>query len=285
MATDYQKTITTHLADYKSKSSRLKSRPDGTFRPKKYPHILEQTDLKYNLIDDVLISSIVSIQQTNGTPQLVQLSDKKHIHLHQFAHHLNSSQMMCINFFAPLLKPEWQDVLLELTGVPRVEGDSIATYDFEHIENTEEKTNFDFFIKTKQGLKIFFEIKYTEQEFSRTSSAVAASKASRWVKMYQKKVTTNPYYSGLDEAGFYEDYQIYRNLYYAASPSDYVIFVVPRGNQPLTDQLGKHQIGTAFKDNAKILYWEDLVTETLQKVSRNSAMTKYFDEFQAKYNL
>ena len=191
--------------------------------------------------------------------------------------------MMCINYFAPLLKLGWQDVLLELTGVPKAKGDSIATYDFEHIENTEEKTNFDFFIRTKQGLKIFFEIKYTEQEFSKPSSAVAASKASRWANIYQPMVGRNPHYAGLNEAGLYKDYQIYRNLYYAATPSDYVIFVVPRGNQPLTDQLGKHQIGTTFKDNAKILHWEDLVDATVQKVSNDRDMADYYQTFREKY--
>ena len=102
------------------------------------------------------------------------------IHLHQYAHHLNSSQIMCYNFFRPLIqdydiqtkmyKPT--DSLVNLIGtlIKTNIDKANALCNFEYIPKGKEHTNFDFYL-IDRDIEVFFEIKYTEQEFSSASSA------------------------------------------------------------------------------------------------------------------
>lgn len=93
--------------------------------------------------------------------------------LHQFAHHLNSSQIMCYNFFRPQLGDNKQvkEPLIKLLrdiGVFFNETYEYAEAEFEYEDEKSKepyrKTNFDFFVKMGET-KVYFEIKYTENGF------------------------------------------------------------------------------------------------------------------------
>ncbi len=281
----YQDTIKDHLEIYKKSNSVLCNLPDGTFRgkPKKYPHILETHDIIHNLIDGLLIKPAIDVTQVGNITTLTQ-NTNNNIHLHQYAHHLNSSQMMCINFFAPFISRNQSATLLKLLGMPNPHC-GISEFEFEHIEGTREKTNFDFFLKTNDGRKVFFEIKYTEQEFSRSTKANKDSKKRRWNEIYSLATANNPHFKGLVEDDFYRDYQIYRNLFYVANPSDFVFFIVPKANTALVEQLKDLHISSTLKGNTKFLFWEDLNFAAVQEYKSNKSLHDYFVKFGEKYML
>lgn len=82
----------------------------------------------------------------------VSVINPKQIHLHQYAHHLNSSQIMCYNFFRPLMdnfdgkmyapKAELIKLVGKLIDEEITRKDSLCN--FEYIDNSGETTNFDF---------------------------------------------------------------------------------------------------------------------------------------------
>ena len=284
---NYQKNVIDHLNNYKKTNPTLCNLQDGSFRKglKKYPHILEPKHIDCNLIDPKLISNVITIQQVNNTTQINQKAtagNAKGIHLHQFANHLNSSQMLCINFFAPFFAHQQTQVLLKVLGLTNLSV-GISEFEFEHIENGKERTNFDFYFKTDDGRKIYFEIKYTEQEFSRSTNATNASKTQRWNAIYSKATAANPHFKGINVDKFYKNYQILRNLFYAKSPSDFVFFIVPQGNHRLVEQLEDRGVTETLSHNAKVLFWENLITDCIQEFSNDKKLSGYFMKFKQKY--
>ena len=66
---------------------------DGNWRGKFYPHILPKEKKDLNIIEGI---------RNDFWPYL----NKTDIKLHQYFHHLNSSQALCFNLFFPLIKNE-----------------------------------------------------------------------------------------------------------------------------------------------------------------------------------
>ena len=108
----------------------------------------------------------------------VPLIDSDTIHLHQYAHHLNSSQIMCYNFFRPMIEGfdgvmyHPKDALIKLFGMEVDEEleHKNAVCNFEYIDKSKDNTNFDFYFKSNQ-IEVFCEIKYTEEGFAKSSRA------------------------------------------------------------------------------------------------------------------
>ena len=99
--------------------------------------------------------------------------------LHQYVHHLNSSQLLCMMFFQPMVKDKTKLVQFvnSILGISISEN---ATCSFEYTENHApyifkisgneeyEGTCFDFHIKDG-STEIFFEIKLTESGFGKAT--------------------------------------------------------------------------------------------------------------------
>ena len=161
-------------------------------------------------------------------------SPRRGIKLHRCAHHLNSSQIFCINLFYPLMQnPKCFSMLLADFGV-RLRGD-IALMEFEYTPDGFQHTNFDFFAETKIGERVFCEFKYTECGFGRPSE----SSMKEWDRpigfSYKKQIEKSIFAKqlGLKET-FFANYQINRNLAYVKGENDYVIFLYPHENESLT---------------------------------------------------
>lgn len=84
---------------------------------------------------------------------------------------------------------------------------------------------------------------------------------------------------------FYQHYQIHRNIAYAESIIDYVLFLSPRENYHLNND--RAYIDKFAQDhstsNIKNIYWEDLLDSTLDVVSNNAGALEYFRQFKYKY--
>jgi hypothetical protein len=195
------------------------------------------------------------------------------IHLHQYAHHLNSSQIMCYNFFRPLIesydgkmyKPK--DSLLNLIGMEidqEIEPHG-AVCNFEYIDDSAENTNFDFYFK-KEDVEVFFEIKYTEREFSQKSSA--KDPHAQYESIYKPMIeNTKELFIGetISEQDFNNEYyQLARNSIRATSADKHVFFVCPKEHEELINQFVEFSdkyLTEKGKERIKLITWEDLVQD------------------------
>ena len=124
----------------------------GSFQGKGcYPHILifkecaSRTQKRKNKYDVVCEKNIL--------PGV--LTDKYTIKdMHKFAHHLNSSQVLCYNFFRPLitLNNTPTDELSQLLGEQGIIISGSAICSFEYCPDKQERTQFDFHISSTKAV-------------------------------------------------------------------------------------------------------------------------------------
>ena len=202
----FKKRVTDNLALFNTKWGA------GSFNGKgQYPYIAR-------IEDENRLSVILDIIDSDGVPG--DLYQKPH----RYAHHLNSSQVMCYEFFRPLMTPDpehkyWglaDNSLVEFVrdkiGV-RINKGAICRFEYEDDKTNclfksftggkgqGEKSQFDFFIKDGET-EIFFEIKYTESTFGKwPSDRRAISRQSvlnhcTYIeKGYKKMLSMNPFFT------------------------------------------------------------------------------------------
>ena len=195
------------------------------------------------------------------------------------AHHLNSSQMFCINFFQPLRKSR-KDVLgalLRTWGIG-LKGRIVQT-GFEKVLSTREDMHFDFYVETDLCERVFFEIKYTENCFSSVSFDGARA------EFYRKWLSYSSYLADLPINELETHYQIYRNISYVRSSCDYVVFLFPHGNELLKKEM--NQIGKkVLMKNVKWVNAEEIVshlTEVFKNVKSSPRILKHYQELVRRY--
>lgn len=200
-------------------------------------------------------------------------------HLHRYAHHLNSSQLLCLMFFGKLT--EKKDGVLKVTqamadfiknafGIEIKVGaecqfeytEKEAPYLFDANKDGEiigkyEGTSFDFHINDG-SVEVYFEIKFTEDGFKKEKGVDDKrhkAKATKYLEIapqfFKEKVST--------PEEFLKQYQIYRNIIRAIDSNKHVIFISD-GNNPSTtrdvEEIKKHH----FPDNVKFVEWQDLIS-------------------------
>lgn len=247
-----------HLAKYKC--SVLNTTECGYWEGNKkyYSYILPNDKFEKNIIrgkfGDILINMFHSS------------SMKKHLGFH----HLNSSQALAFNLFAPAIYEEKLDLILKHIDFDDVVDES----EFEHIEDKKEFTNFDFYIKGRDR-KYFFEVKYTEGNFG--SVADDDSHKEKYEKLYKNDLKN---ISEISKKSFFEKYQLWRNILYSKN-SDVVIFVIPRFRTDLSKEIDI-AIKSLKKDNlVKVLYIDEICSlfSSLEDVKLKS----HYEEFKRKY--
>lgn len=151
MSNKYTENRKKHLEEYADKNDLPVG---GSFRNKTYGHILDisKSEIEeYNFLSDMKFDL---------------LPEEK---IHMYAHHLNSSQVLCYNYFRPILnddrtpKQELIDILKDKHIA--ISKNAICTFEYKSPNYEEQGTVFDFHIKD-EDVEIFFEIKYTEDGFS-----------------------------------------------------------------------------------------------------------------------
>jgi len=249
--------------------------PRGTWHEKEYKHICR--NLEDNFIDGKYPV------KCNVKGNLCE----KDIKYHQYASHLNSSQVMCISFFKKFFeKSAYEKILLEIfrrTGTDILSGAGIKDAIFEYEPDRAERTNFDFYIGLDDGRKISMEIKYTESEFGGISPDDKDPEKyhNKWENIYQAMVAANPYID-CDEQNFYDNYQINRNIVYAKE-GDIVIFLTPKANNSSGIVEGRNYIDELGNCNVRNLYWEDIVRELLDIIKDLPELNAYYTKFYNKY--
>ena len=189
---------------------------------------------------------------------------------HRYAHHLNSSQVVCYEFFRNLIT-EQKRVSAELVkclkqmGIP---GDLFADgfAKFEWIPYKEENTNFDFYIHaTNPSQKIYFEIKYTEQGFGVCKNDEEHKKkfGTIYKDMIDKCACLSKIPTKFNDE-WIKNYQLFRNVLRITKENwqnEYVVFLFPKMNLTAKKHFEKFKaeyINPAFNDHIKEVFWEDL---------------------------
>lgn len=235
------------------------------------------------------------------------------IKYHTDAKSLNSSQVMCINFFKKFFEdPQYEGILLYVlrqSGINIPIDSVIKDAVFEYEPDESERTSFDFFMRLSDGQHISFEIKYTESGFGGISACPSDSDryARKWINSYAELVQNCPYLTHAytcnndflcvkngkltpkacvtsDKCSiykFYENYQICRNICFAKESNDIVAFLTPRKNDSL--DAGRRFIDGFRNPNIVNIYWEELIDKVLSSVLHNKTLNNYYSEFKTKY--
>jgi len=239
-----------------------------------YYHILPDNKSKFNILlkyRDSFYSSVYC----------------KSIQFHKDFSHLNSSQALCINFFYPLLIENSLDIILNILGIEgNVDYNNTCFEKISELEqSSSKKTNFDFFIKTNSGINIYFEIKYTENEFGTAEKNQGHSE--KYEKTYKKLLLENPAINDemKDEVYFIKNYQIMRNLIHIGKNS-YVVFIYPKENGNIRNaslEARRNIITESWKKHFILFTWEDLIDQLEKSIDSKQLISYYKDEFYHKY--
>ncbi len=289
----YKEQIIKKLVEYKhnvlkepGKGEFVSTDKEGNKKVTYHDHILEKSKARKNVIEtyrDDFYKSGFDVDK-----------------LHSYFHHLNSSQAMCINFFYPLIHERLLELVIKQLGVTgSIEYNSLSVC-FEKVSDIEKgnyrKTNFDFFIKLDTGFKIYFEIKYTEEEFSgkiKSTTKLSDSPdtySDKYNQVYRQLVDKCPALN--DEANetiFLEHYQLMRNVVHLSEDS-MVVFIYPKGHETLKEQatfVRDKVLKEDWKSRMVLLHWEDLCANILSEVESTShaKLSNHYEEFKMKYSV
>lgn len=215
-------------------------------------------------------------------------TESSKIKRHSYWHHLNSSQTMCINFFAILLNNDYEYLNALLAYILK-KNIKIRKHEFEKVL-IPNSTNFDFYCEDEEGHNYYFEIKYTEKDIETKTTASKPFKTFN--DIYKPLIENGTNLKFILESDNWKifmskHYQAYRNMVYGNSiKGDYCFFITMKNNQGTYDELQN-----AIKDandslsNVVSLYWEDLIPMTLNIVNGNNNLVNYYKEFENKYFL
>jgi hypothetical protein len=294
----FQDKVKAHMEEYNGQNNELVDKKGGAWKGKgSFAHILRdsQNDWMFNLL--------LPYREVGS---LVQDIRKGVIKKHMYAHHLNSSQMMCMNFFYPLMIEDRLDIILKAINSKIKWGKPVALFEFNSpmevgkaAELNKEKlfgepTNFDFFITTSNGYRVYFEIKYTEAEFGAPEKKNSSYPQKYYDKfeVYKSLIPScfkDEYKANADY--FLDHYQLMRNLIHIQSSNDFVVFLVPdkdlvpENNQPIISAAEeiKDKVLISHQDNCIVFGWNKLFTCVEKKVKNNEKLNKYYAEFKKKY--
>lgn len=260
---EFKKKVIDNLEKYKLET--LGCEEKGIHENKEYGHILPKKLKSLNFIKGV-------------TPP-------KDIHYHIYAHHLNSSQSMCINFFQPIMKNNLLlSLLRETIDIDIPKEATIIKSNLEYKDpNGKDDTKFDFYLELSTGEKIYFEVKYTENGFGKVSKSnetnVFPQKyEEKYTNVYKAQLEESLHLKGLSKDELYKHYQINRDISYIKSLKEYVVFLYPFDNESLVNELKEvPQYGNTYS-----LDWGVLASKALEE-SKDTELHRVYKEFYDKY--
>ena len=253
----FREMVINHLASYNYWG-------DGTCRGKSYKHIANIAGRKK---EDVILEMI----ERDGVEKDIFRKP------HPYAHHLNSSQIVCYEFFRPLINNKDNMVkALEIMGIP---SNSFITNnaEFEKEFVDDEGTNFDFFLPLGPQEDLYVEVKYTEQGFGVCKDD--KTHKQKFEKIYKDRINKSfcikdDQKGKIDFEQMRKHYQLFRNTLQIQSPSDYVVFLFPEANSIAKKEFNdfrKQYLSLDGCQNVKGVFWEDL-----ESVMSNRFKDKFF---------
>ena len=243
---NFQSDRKTKLSNYKLANITTQK---GEWRSFMYDHILPIDDIEKNIISSIRTDFWSYKKDAN-------------IKLHQYFHHLNSSQALCFNLFFPLFYYDKELLNYVLSDLMEIKNGKIIKCEFEKIIDSKEFTNFDFYIEHEDNRRTLFEIKYTEKKFVTTTGSNGHS--SKYEKIYKPKLEMILKPEFLNQDFVFSNYQIVRNLSYL-NENTTIVFLFPKANTDLqnTEKLISEIILSKYLEQVKIIYLEDFTAQIL----------------------
>lgn len=206
------------------------------------------------------------------------------IRLHQYFHHLNSSQAFALALFVPFFEggPEASGTLLRALGIEGTLGQWAA----EAVPDRAEGTNLDATWSTSTLRKYFCEVKLTEAEFGVATNDLAHQK--KLSDIYAPILRAHIRANRLEGPVFFQSYQIFRNLWHAAQSSDaYVVFLYPRQHEVLTHLLNPvlEDITSELRQRVIVAHAEDVLARIVADEACPSHLRVYAERLVQKYLL
>ena len=205
------------------------------------------------------------------------LAGHRHIKLHRYFHHLNSSQAFALALFVPYLT-QAPGALMRAIRFP-----ALQEWDLEYVPDTREGTNVDVWWRSA-GAETYCEVKLSEREFG---PATDDARHRRKLDGIYGPVLSGHLDDGLLEpAGFFANYQILRNLWLVARPDhsqDRVVFLLPKANAKLVAQLEDvlKRVRRPLRNRVSVVHVESLL-ERLRRQT-DSGLAWYGWWLQQKY--
>lgn len=206
------------------------------------------------------------------------------VKLHQFFHHLNSSQALCINLFYPLIVESKLHLFLQFLGITH-EGDVQALFEKESdIEVAARRTSFDFYVRSAMGREVFVEVKYTEDKFGQAKNDEEHRSKFRqtYLPLVERSTTLVP--ECRDERFFLRHYQILRNLVHIGDTGR-VVLLFPSANSVVAKEavFARDELLTADgRARLHVVFLEEFVS-FLEGQCMNDPLNGYYQAFRSKY--
>ena len=270
MESDYQERLKAHLAEYKR--GHLGIEADGIWarNGRQYPHILPSEIYEKNILDPI------------RSELLAFLGRHPEIKRHTDFHHLNSSQAFAFNLFFPYAEEGEPSghTMTDAFGLP----DRLAHVEFEVIVDEKERTNVDALLISQTGVRTFCEVKLSESEFG--SAKADARHRKKLENIYAPHLQDIVEPSLLEEANFFRDYQILRNLWLLHSDATTrLAFLLPAANETLVAQLERVLAGvtSAYRARVHVVLAEQLLRRLQGVADVAPALQRHAQAMEEKY--
>jgi hypothetical protein len=257
---NFDENVKKHLSQYREKTLNIKQCGIYKENGKPYAHILPGSDWGKNILPSKYQDDIINYISQNE------------VKIDQNILHLNSSQALCFNLFIPLLLENRCDIINK-DIIP-----NNMRFEFEHIENEKEGTNFDLFIE-QDNQKHFFEIKYTESGFG------SGNKKKLEKKYNDVYIDTIKKFKFLerDPERFYKHYQLFRNMFYCLKGQVY--FVLPKAREDLIFTINwrkNRYCPNKYVEKIKIITIEEILDNINAKIT-DKKLLEHYTLFREKY--
>ncbi len=264
----YQASLQRHLGTYARK--RLGVDAKGIYKGCEYAHILPRP-LRYLNFLEGCRAELQAYLEANPA-----------IKLHEYFHHLNSSQAFALNLFYPYFAAggSASRALGRALGVDA----DVKDWVFEKVPDEEEGTNVDVAWVTRAGVQVYCEVKLSESEFG--SAEINVRRQRKLARIYRPRLESVVTENLLNEKVFFRNYQLLRNISLLSSGDQTrLVLLVPRENESLTEPLRKVLSGVAREVRKRIMvsYVEDCLRRLQKDQELPADLRSHAVRLQEKY--
>ncbi len=270
---DYQALLNRHLARYKQAVLGIRQPGIFKYRGRDVPkdHILPLRFCWENLLPPAR-SMVKAFCATRGR-----------LKLHQYFHHLNSSQAFAFNLFFPYFEGGEQAsaALLRALGVQQA---GLVSWEPEAVPDEDEGTNLDMRCVLSSGEVVLCEVKLSERDFGKASND--AKHRSKLQDTYRLLLASHVAHRLLTQEAFFGAYQILRNIWHLVSePKSCLLFLLPRANEPLCHELESilRQVCPETRTRITSVAIEDVLRTLQVDPGCPSELREYAGQLEAKY--
>lgn len=269
----FREKVLSHMERYREKFLRIQEK--GSVRGKVYGHILPEKNYHENFLP-LVREDLITSPYLSG------------VHWHRFSHHLNSSQVLAVNFFYPVLKKEEMKSFLELFGLEDVEAYDPKHLSFSKLSPVESsvrrKSCFDVYLELQEGEELYILSNYTDGCFGRAEDE---SFMEKYASVYEPLLSASDMIeeSFKNEAFFLEEYRYMRSLLHLHEKSRLLV-LLPRENFQLREKalyFKDHVLTEKGREHFYPVVWEEVIDSLLNQLSDPELSRYYETELKDKY--